>query len=97
VLRDGLKSASRHTQVLVTSHSPDLLDDKSVSDLNILAVFNRNGDTLIGPVDAAGRTAIQDKLYTAGELLRLSQLTPDLEEVHKTAEHQLEIFGKGPA
>jgi predicted ATPase len=97
VLRDGLKAASRNTQVLVTSHSPDLLDDKSISDENILAVTNRNGDTLIGPVDAAGRSAIQDNLFTAGELLRLNQLTPDLEEVEKTPERQLELFGKAPA
>ncbi len=97
VLRDGLKTASRHTQVLVTSHSPDLLDDKSISDENILAVTNRNGDTRIGPVDAAGRSAIQDNLFTAGELLRLNQLTPDLEEVEKTPERQLELFGKTPA
>ncbi|MCI0536881.1 MAG: AAA family ATPase [Verrucomicrobiales bacterium] len=96
VLRDGLKAASRHTQVLVTSHSPDLLDDKSISDENILAVTNRNGDTLIGPVDAAGRSAIQDRLFTAGELLRLSQLDPDLEAVEKTPERQLELFGKVP-
>lgn len=97
VLRDGLKTASRHTQVLVTSHSPDLLDDKSISDENILAVTNRNGETLIGPVDAAGRSAIQDKLFTAGELLRLNQLTSDLEEVEKTPERQLELFGQPPA
>jgi len=97
VLRDGLKTASRHTQVLVTSHSPDLLDDKSISDENILAVTNRNGDTLIGAVDAAGRSAIQDNLFTAGELLRLNQLTPDLEAVEKTPERQLELFGKTPA
>lgn len=97
VLRDGLRSASRHTQVLVTSHSPDLLDDKSISDANILAVTNRNGETLIGPVDAAGRSAIQDRLFTAGELLRLSQLTPDLEVVEKTPERQRELFGTAPA
>jgi predicted ATPase len=94
VLRDALKAASRSTQVLVTSHSPDLLDDKSISDENILAVMNRNGDTLIGPVDAAGRSAIQDNLFTAGELLRLNQLAPDLQEVQKTPERQLELFGK---
>jgi predicted ATPase len=97
VLRDALKAASRHTQILVTSHSPDLLDDKSISDENILAVTNRNGDTLIGPVDTAGRTSIQDNLSTAGELLRLNQLTPDLEEVEKTPERQLDLFGKTPA
>jgi predicted ATPase len=97
VLRDGLAAASRHTQVLVTSHSPDLLDDKSISDENILAVTNRNGGTLIGPVDSAGRSAIRDRLFTAGELLRLNQLTPDLQEVERTPERQLELFGKAPA
>lgn len=97
VLRDGLKAAARNTQVLVTSHSPDLLDDKSISDESILAVTNRNGDTLIGPVDAAGRSAIHDRLYTPGELLRLNQLTPDLEKVERTPERQLELFGKNPA
>jgi hypothetical protein len=97
VLRDGLKTASRQVQVLVTSHSPDLLDDKSISDQNILAVANRNGDTWIGPVDAAGRSVIQDNLFTAGELLRLNQLTPDLEAVEKATELQLELFGKASA
>lgn len=94
VLRDGLAAASRHTQVMVTSHSPDLLDDKSISDENILAVSNRNGETIIGPVDPAGRSAIRENLFTAGELLRLSQLSPDLEQVEKTPESQLELFGK---
>lgn len=35
-------------------------------------------ETKIGPLDDAGRSAIRDRLYTAGELLRLGQLTPDL-------------------
>lgn len=94
VLRDALTSASRHTQVIVTSHSPDLLDDKSISDDNILAVINKNGQTIIGPVDAAGRSSIRDKLFTAGELLRLSQLTPDVAEVQATPESQLDLFGR---
>jgi predicted ATPase len=94
VLRDGLKAASRHTQILVTSHSPDLLDDKTISDENILAVTYRNGQTIVGPVDEAGRSAIRDKLFTAGELLRLSQLTPDIAELEKTPSRQLELFGK---
>jgi predicted ATPase len=96
VLLDGLRAAARHTQILVTSHSPDLLDDKSISDQNILAVTNRNGETLIGPVDEAGRSAMQDRLFTAGELLRLNQLTPDLDEVDRITERQLELFGKVP-
>src|SRR2546425_2091804 len=94
VLVEVLRGVPRHTQVLVTSHSPDLLDDKSISDENILAVSNKNGQTIIGPVDAAGRSAIHDNLFTAGELLRLSQLTPDPDELEKTPESQLELFGK---
>ena len=94
VLRDGLMAASRHTQVLVTSHSPDLLDDKAISDESILAVENRNGDTRIGPIDEAGRGAIRDRLFTAGELLRLNQIAPDLEKIDKTPERQLTLFGK---
>jgi predicted ATPase len=94
VVREALISASRQTQVIVTSHSPDLLDDKSVSDENILAVINKNGQTIIGPVDAAGRSSIRDNLFIAGELLRLSQLTPDVAEVQATPESQLELFGR---
>jgi predicted ATPase len=93
VLRDALRAASQQAQILVTSHSPDLLDDKSILDEHILAVTMKNGETIIGPVDAAGRSAMHDKLFTAGELLRLNQLTPDEEEVRKTAESQLELFG----
>ncbi len=94
VLRDALQAASSTVQVAVTSHSPDLLDDKSIGDDLILAVVNDKGDTKIGPIDEAGRTAIRDRLYTAGELLRLSQLTPDLKELERAAATQLELFGE---
>ena len=97
VLREGLADASRDTQVLVTSHSPDLLDDPSISDQSILAVSNQNGETTIGPVDPAGRSAIRENLFTAGELLRRSQLAPDLDEVQRTPENQLELFGRHAA
>jgi predicted ATPase len=92
VIRDALRSASRQLQVLVTSHSPDLLDDKSVSDEHIVAVAIRNGETILGPVDSTGRDAIREKLYTVGELLRLRQLTPDEEAVRRTTPKQLELF-----
>ena len=95
VLRDALREAARHTQVLVTSHSPDLLDNKSISDEDIIAVERRNGETLIAPVDAAGRSAIQAKLYTAGELLRMNQLNPDDEQIKRMPEP--ELFGEAAA
>lgn len=95
VLRDALREAARHTQVLVTSHSPDLLDSKSISDEDIIAVEMRSGETLIAPVDVAGRGAIRDKLYTAGELLRMNQLNPDEEQLKRMAAP--ELFGEGKA
>jgi hypothetical protein len=61
-------------------------------DDSILAVVNRNGETKIGPPDQAGRSAIKDRLYTVGELLRLNQLEPDEEEVDKVPPSQLELF-----
>jgi predicted ATPase len=76
VIRDGLQIASQTTQVAVTSHSPDLLDDPDVDADSILAVANQDGETIIGQVDAAGRSAIMDRLYSAGELLRMNQIEP---------------------
>ncbi len=92
VIRDGLCSASKRTQIAVTSHSPDLLDEKSISDDSILAVVNRNGETTLGPLDRAGREAIKERLYTAGELLRLGQIEPDADSVKKIIPEQFELF-----
>jgi predicted ATPase len=94
VLRDGLLAASKTTQIAVTSHSPDLLDDKDIPDKSILAVVNRNGETKIAPLDEAGRSAIRDRLYTAGELLRLNQIELDEEVMANISPHQLELFSE---
>jgi len=94
VLRDALCAASLNTQIVVTSHSPDLLDDESILDESIMPVENRNGETIIGPLDSAGRIAIKKRLYTAGELLRLNQLSPDIDFIKKIKNSQLELFGK---
>jgi predicted ATPase len=74
VLLGALREASTRTQILVTSHSPELLDDKYISDDELLAVVAERGETRLGPIDEAGRSAIKDRLYTAGELLRINQL-----------------------
>lgn len=96
ILRNAIQAASSTVQVAVTSHSPDLLDDKSISDDQILGVVSEKGETKIGPIDQAGRSAIRDRLYTAGELLRLNQLTPDIKEIEETPATQLELFGGLP-
>ena len=77
VLLDALREVSRHTQVLVTSHSPDLLDHRDIAPENLLAVVSRDGNTIIGDPHPASVEAIRDRLYTAGELLRMDQLEPE--------------------
>ncbi len=77
VLRSALLEASGHTQILVTSHSPDLLDDKEITGTSLISVVSREGDSVIGPIDEASRSSIEDRLFTAGELLRLGQLGTD--------------------
>jgi predicted ATPase len=82
-LMEALREASSHTQVIVTSHSPDLLDNVSLETDSLLAVVADQGRTLIAPIDEASREAIRSHLYTPGELLRLDQLEPDREDLRR--------------
>ncbi len=77
VLFDSLMEGSRLGQVVVTSHSPDLLDRDDIPEDALRAVVMCNGRTIIGPVDHAGRAALREHLYTPGELLRMDQLRPE--------------------
>jgi predicted ATPase len=94
VLFDALRDASRDTQVIVTSHSPDLLDHKGIQVEQILAVVATDGRTEVATVDAAGRDALRQGLYTPGELLRLDQLRPDDVHVQRLRAKQLDLFEK---
>jgi predicted ATPase len=77
VLLDALRHASQRTQVLVTSHSADLLDNEEIETDQVLAVVAEGNITRIAPLDEASRKVLRERLYTAGELLRLNQLTPE--------------------
>ena len=77
VLLDALREAADKTQIIITSHSPDLLDDKDLDPESILAVEAHDSITIIAHVNEAGRSVLRDRLYTIGELLRLNQLQPD--------------------
>jgi len=94
VLRDGLRLASENTQIAVTSHSPDLLDDKDIPENSILSVINLNGETIIGPLDEASRSAIRDRLYTAGELMRNNQLALDETMIASIPNGQMDLFAE---
>ncbi|MCU7906780.1 MAG: AAA family ATPase [Candidatus Thiodiazotropha sp. (ex Epidulcina cf. delphinae)] len=93
-LRDALARASEHTQVIVTSHSPDLLDDLDLSENALLSVDFEGGETRIARLDEASRKSMYNHLFSAGELLRLNQLAPDADILDDQALNPTDLFGK---
>ncbi len=77
VLFDALTEASERVQVLVTSQSADLLDRDDLDPSIIRAVANKEGLTVIGDVNAASLRALREHRFTAGELLRAGQISPE--------------------
>lgn len=93
VLLGCLREGAKNCQILVTSHSPELLDNDSIEADSLLSVENEDGLTKIGPIDEAGRQMLREKLHTPGELLRLNQIAPDSSTVFDVAhERQLRLF-----
>jgi len=93
-LREALVRASKKTQVIVTSHSPDLLDDRNLDPSSLLAVLSEGGETRIAPLDEASRASMRSHLFSAGELLRLNQLAPDRNVLDAQDKKQVELFAR---
>jgi predicted ATPase len=73
---DLLRKATKTMQVVVTTHSPELLDAAWISDNNLRIVSWQDGAShLLLPSDAT-RTAMRTHLMGAGELLRSNALHP---------------------
>lgn len=92
VLVQILKDGQHRTQVLVTTHSPDVLDNKAIPEDCILAVENHRGKTLIGTLGQLSRESIRRRLYSAGELMRVGELEVDRAHAEELGE-QLDLFG----
>lgn len=76
VLLEALRDAADRRQVLVTSHSPELLDHEDVDVAELRAVRADQGRTAIGDLDEEGAFALRAQLDTAGALLRGDRLLP---------------------
>ncbi|HUE03351.1 MAG TPA: AAA family ATPase [Bryobacteraceae bacterium] len=92
VLLDALREASASVQVVATSQSSDLLDNAEIPVDAIRAVHWDSGETRIVPIDSASRSALRDRLYTAGELLRMGSLTPEPAKSGTDAETEVQLF-----
>ena len=91
VLLDALREASESVQVVVTSHSTDLLDNPDVPSDSIRAVSWKNGRTDILGIDDATRSVLHERLYTAGELLRMGRLINDTSSPAADAESEVSL------
>lgn len=74
VLADVMVEASQRTQVVATTHSPDLIDRLPVESLR--AVEMRDGCTEVGPVSKTQTDAVLNGLFSAGELHSMEGLAP---------------------
>jgi len=92
ILMDILIDGTERSQILLTTHSPDVLDNKKLSDDQIVAVESVQGVAQITPLMETTREVIRQRLYTPGELLRQGELQIDREYVDQ-ASRQLNLFG----
>ncbi len=74
---DLIRRASKTMQVVVTTHSPELLDASWITDDNLRIVSWQEGASHLLLPSAATREAMRRHLMGAGELLRSNALHPE--------------------
>ena len=92
ILVDILRDGATRSQVLITTHSPDIVDNKAIKDDDLRLVTSTKGITQVAPLSEISKGIIRDHLYTAGELLRSSELRADDKQAEEL-ERQLTLFG----
>ncbi|MBE3069164.1 MAG: AAA family ATPase, partial [Planctomycetes bacterium] len=74
---DLLRHASRNQQVVVTTHSPEVLDAEWLQHNHLRIVNWHEGATRITGVPEGARQAMQEHLMGAGDLFRCNALEPE--------------------
>jgi predicted ATPase len=90
-LMDALREAAEQTQIVVTTHSPDLLDQVDPKTDQLIVVLSQQGKTMLAALDSGSKDAIERHLTSAGELLRMDQLEPDPSDINR--QEQMKLFG----
>jgi len=78
VLVDLLIERSAYQQVLITTHSPDLLNCLPAETLRIVEL--EGGTTKIGPLSKEQKAVVEAKYFKMGDLLRIEGLRRELPE-----------------
>lgn len=72
---DLLRHASRKMQIIITTHSPEVLDAKWIANEHLRVVSWSEGATRVTPISEASRKALKQHLMGAGELMRSNALS----------------------
>lgn len=75
VLYDFLAEGSVRSQILLTTHSPDLLDLLHLDDVRV--VERRQGATTVAGVDPRQKELVKKRLLSASEILHAEGLQPE--------------------
>ena len=81
LLMDYLRQASKQSQVIITTHSPEFLD--LVKPHEVQVVERTNGETSIHPMAQYQRQAVSDRLLRLGELMTMEGLRQEEQETAK--------------
>lgn len=96
LLLEVFLDATHERQVIVTTHSPDILDSKHLKAGQVRVVHMAQGVTQIGRMREVDREAVHTRLYTSGELLRGGELAPDMGDVERVWK-QATLFQSEPS
>lgn len=75
-LVDILQQQASSSQVMITTHSADIVNALAVEDLRV--VWTQNGESRLSAVSEHTRDVVRRGLMTPGELLRADSLDPEL-------------------
>lgn len=72
---DLIRHAARRTQVVVTTHNPELLDAKWIEERHVRIVEWGEGRSRVSSLSEGSRQALAERLMGAGEMLRSNALS----------------------
>ncbi len=73
-----LKDTSNYRQIIVTTHSPEILEQEGLTVEDILHVSNIKNNTKIAPLSQESAQIVREQLYSLGDLQRINELRPDI-------------------
>lgn len=81
ILMEVLLKSSEDRQILITTHSPDIIEYEGLRSDQLRLVSWHRGQTIISPVPATLRKLIKEQLYSKGELLSSGEMRLDEDEL----------------